>query len=202
MAICPDIPAEHRQAFLSEAEDNLKVWEQTLLSLEKEPTDKELLNKLFRAVHTLKGCAGFVSCDLMLELTHELESVLQGARDQGMALGPDVIELMFAGLDLVKAMTTALAAGTDFQGDLQPLIARARSFGAPPPLPSPRAASRNPVPRPPPSSSGWRSRPSRRKPTCAACSFAASWRKSGRSWISARPWKTCACARRTSASRC
>jgi two-component system chemotaxis sensor kinase CheA len=91
MAICPDIPAEHRQAFLSEAEDNMKVWEQTLLSLEKEPTDKELLNKLFRAVHTLKGCAGFVSCDLMLELTHELESVLQGARDQGMALGPDVI---------------------------------------------------------------------------------------------------------------
>ena len=130
MAICPDIPAEHRQAFLSEAEDNMKVWEQTLLSLEKEPTDKELLNKLFRAVHTLKGCAGFVSCDLMLELTHELESVLQGARDQGMALGPDVIELMFAGLDLVKAMTTALAAGTDFQGDLQPVIARARSFGA------------------------------------------------------------------------
>jgi two-component system chemotaxis sensor kinase CheA len=130
MAICPDIPAEHRQAFLSEAEDNMKIWEQTLLSLEKEPTDKELLNKLFRAVHTLKGCAGFVSCDLMLELTHELESVLQQARDQGMALGPDVIELMFAGLDQVRAMTAALAAGTDFQGDLEAVIARARSFAA------------------------------------------------------------------------
>jgi hypothetical protein len=47
-----------------------------------------------------------------------------------MALGPDVIELMFAGLDQVRAMTAALAAGTDFQGDLEAVIARARSFAA------------------------------------------------------------------------
>jgi two-component system chemotaxis sensor kinase CheA len=152
MAICPDIPAEHRQAFLSEADDNMKIWEQTLLSLEKEPTDKELLNKLFRAVHTLKGCAGFVSCDLMLDLTHELESVLQQARDQGLALGPDVIEVMFAGLDQVKAMTAALAAGTDFHGDLEAVIARARSFGAAaaPPAGAPGSAAGEASPQPEP----------------------------------------------------
>ncbi len=128
MRICPDIPAEHRQAFQSEADDSVKLWEQTLLSLEKEPSDRELLNKLFRAVHTLKGCAGFVECQVLLELTHELESVLQEARDQGLALGPDVIELMFAGLDLVKGLIAALAADGEFEGDVAAVIARARAF--------------------------------------------------------------------------
>ena len=146
MALCPDIPAEHRQAFLSEADDLVKTWEQTLLGLEKEPTDQELLNKLFRAVHTMKGCAGFVSCDLVLELTHELESVLAAARDRGQALGPDVIELLFAGLDQVKAVMAALAAGTDFEGDVEAVIARARSFAAPAPE-APRAEAAAPQPK-------------------------------------------------------
>jgi len=124
MALCPDIPAEHRQAFLSEADDLVKTWEQTLLGLEKEPTDQELLNKLFRAVHTMKGCAGFVSCDVVLELTHELESVLAETRDRGQALGPDVIELLFAGLDQVKAVMAALAAGRELPGALWIIDAR------------------------------------------------------------------------------
>jgi two-component system chemotaxis sensor kinase CheA len=148
MAICPDIPAEHRQAFLAEAEDHVKNWEQTLLSLETEPADRELLNKLFRSVHSLKGCAGFVGCEGMLELTHELESILQGARDQGQALGPEVIELMFAGLDQVKGMLAALAAGTEFAGDLDALIERARSFAAPEPVlqePPPDVGARPPA---------------------------------------------------------
>jgi len=87
MANCPDIPAEHRQAFLSEAEDHLRDWEQTLLRLESEPTDRELLNRLFRSVHTLKGCAGFVGCEVMLELTHALESLLQAARTRDSSSG-------------------------------------------------------------------------------------------------------------------
>jgi two-component system chemotaxis sensor kinase CheA len=128
MGICPDIPAEHRQAFLSEAEDHLKGWEQALLDLEANPTDRELLNGLFRSVHTLKGCAGFVGCEVMLELTHELESVLQRSRDQGQAFGPQVIELMFEGLDLAKGMVAAMAADGEFDGDLGALLARARSL--------------------------------------------------------------------------
>ncbi len=147
MGICPDIPAEHRQAFLSEAEDHLRSWEQTLLSLESEPADAELLNQLFRSVHTLKGCAGFVSCEVMLELTHELESTLQEARDRGQALGPKVIELMFDGLDLAKGMVAAMAAGGDFDGDVEGLVARARALSAPPAGEGegsrPRAASRS-----------------------------------------------------------
>ncbi len=147
MAICPDIPEEHRQAFLSEADDHLKSWEQTLLSLEGKPTDKELLNRLFRSVHTLKGCAGFVGCEVMLELTHELESLLQEARDQGRALGPEVIELMFEGLDQAKGMVAALAAGRDFEGDVDGLIARARYWATPQPAGTesrPQAAARSP----------------------------------------------------------
>jgi two-component system chemotaxis sensor kinase CheA len=57
-----DIPNENRQVFLAEAEDHLRIWEQTLLSLEREPANAELLSELFRSIHTLKGCAGFVGC--------------------------------------------------------------------------------------------------------------------------------------------
>jgi two-component system chemotaxis sensor kinase CheA len=133
MDICPDIPAEHRQAFLSEAEEHLKSWEQTLLSLEADPADTKLLNGLFRSVHTLKGCAGLVGCEVLLRLTHELESLLQEARDLGQTLGPGVIELLFDGLDLAKGMVAAMASGSGFDGDVEALIARARSFAGPRP---------------------------------------------------------------------
>jgi two-component system chemotaxis sensor kinase CheA len=123
-----DIPNENRQVFLAEAEDHLRIWEQTLLSLEREPANAELLSELFRSIHTLKGCAGFVGCEEMQRLAHELESDLQVVRENNLPLEPGLIEVLFAGLDMIKRMVSALAEDTVFDGNIEGLVSRARAM--------------------------------------------------------------------------
>jgi two-component system chemotaxis sensor kinase CheA len=116
------------ETFLSEAEDHTRVWEQTLLDLEKGPEDTELMGRLFRSIHTLKGCAGFVGCEQLQELTHELESALQAVREGQARLEGQLIDALFDGLDLTKRLIASLVEGTDFDGDIEGLVARVRSL--------------------------------------------------------------------------
>ena len=101
MAICPDIPAEHRQAFLSEAEDNMKIWEQTLLSLEKEPTDKELF------VDTLGEVANMI--------TGNATSLLNRRKDYSLTITtPAIITGSQVSVRLVPTPTVALGMYTPY----------------------------------------------------------------------------------------
>ncbi|UCF97560.1 MAG: chemotaxis protein CheW [Spirochaetaceae bacterium] len=117
-----------KETFLSEAEDHTRVWEETLLELEKNPGDMELLGRLFRSIHTLKGCAGFVECEPLQALTHELESILQEVREDQVQLEASLIDALFDGLDLTKRLVSALAEDSGFDGDIGGLILRARSM--------------------------------------------------------------------------
>ena len=71
------------QTFRAEAEEIFGRMEQALVALEARPGDEELLHGLFRDAHTLKGSAGLVSFDLVRDVAHDLESVLERLRDQG-----------------------------------------------------------------------------------------------------------------------
>ena len=64
------------QAFTQEASDLLEQSEDTLLHLEDNPNDPELINALFRAVHTIKGAAGLFGFDAVVEFTHVTENVM------------------------------------------------------------------------------------------------------------------------------
>ncbi len=123
-----EIPDEHKEIFLAEAEDHLRIWEQALLSLEREPSDRELLNKLFRSIHTLKGCAGFIECEEMQRLTHELESDLQAVRESGIPIGPELVEVLFDGLDMIKRLIGALAEDSEFDVDIEAVVSRAQGL--------------------------------------------------------------------------
>ena len=72
-----EVKDEYRNIFLEESQDQLQEWEDSILSLEKSPSDGETIDRLFRAVHTLKGSAGFVGFEGIQNLTHELETKLQ-----------------------------------------------------------------------------------------------------------------------------
>jgi len=55
-----EVKAEYLAIFSEEASDQLREWEESLLALEKSPGDREQINGMFRAIHTLKGSAGFI----------------------------------------------------------------------------------------------------------------------------------------------
>jgi len=102
---------EYKGLFLDESQVQLQEWEEALLSLEKAPADRELINRIFRAIHTLKGSAGFVGMAPLQKLAHEIETGLQAVRDGQAALCPEMVQILFEGLDASRKLVDAFASG-------------------------------------------------------------------------------------------
>ncbi len=93
--------------FVQEAGEHLETLENDLVSLEANPNDSALLNRLFRAIHSVKGTAGFFGLTPITNLAHVMESVMALVRDGRMAATRDLINLFLAGSDKLKAMVLA-----------------------------------------------------------------------------------------------
>src|SRR5271157_3356243 len=102
-----EVKAEYLAIFSEEASDQLREWEQSLLALEKSPGAKEPLNNMFRAIHTLKGSAGFIGFDSLQKMAHALESSLSSVRDGARPCDSVLGDLLFKGLDLARTMIDA-----------------------------------------------------------------------------------------------
>ena len=90
--------------FLEETMENLEVLEEGFIELEKSPEDKEWIDSVFRAMHTIKGGAGLMGFEAISEIAHQLENVLDQVRDGSSAYTDDVATAMFQGYDLLKKM--------------------------------------------------------------------------------------------------
>lgn len=97
------------EAFFAEAGELLTRMEESLLQLESEPENDELINDIFRAAHTIKGTAGVFGFDDVVQFTHEVESVLDRVRDGQMQVSNDVIGLLLRNKDHIGALVRAVA---------------------------------------------------------------------------------------------
>jgi len=97
--------------FLEEARDLIQQAEAALLELDQGATDPEILNGLFRAIHTLKGSAGLFALDAFVAFTHQQESLIMRVRDAGEQLAQAQISALLGGLDVLRAEVARLAAG-------------------------------------------------------------------------------------------
>lgn len=97
------------EAFFAEADELLTRMEESLLQLESEPDNDELINDIFRAAHTIKGTAGVFGFDDVVHFTHEVESVLDRVRDGQMRVDNDVIGLLLRNKDHIGALVRAVA---------------------------------------------------------------------------------------------
>ena len=82
------------QTFFAEAADLLDAMEASLLRLESDNQDRETLNELFRAVHTIKGSAGIFGLDDIVSFTHRVENLLDMARDGKLLLESNLLSLL------------------------------------------------------------------------------------------------------------
>jgi two-component system chemotaxis sensor kinase CheA len=101
--------------FVQEANEHLETLENDLVALEASPQNAELLNRLFRAIHSVKGTAGFFGLTPITDLAHVMESVMALLRDGRMIANRDLINLFLSGTDKLKAMVAMpdQAASTD-----------------------------------------------------------------------------------------
>lgn len=97
--------------FLGEAREHLGAAEAAALELENQPDDSELINTIFRAFHTIKGVAGFLHLNPVVELAHSAEFLLDAARSGGVKLTPANLDLILRANDLLSSMIGALSGG-------------------------------------------------------------------------------------------
>jgi two-component system chemotaxis sensor kinase CheA len=104
--------------FLAEARENLDSIEVDILALEENPSDVEVIHRIFRPFHTIKGVSGFLNLKQVHTLSHRVEDLLDRARNNTMAMTQDVIDMVLEAVDLLKALLNAIekeAAGEPHQ---------------------------------------------------------------------------------------
>jgi two-component system, chemotaxis family, sensor kinase CheA len=102
--------------FFNESTDQLEVAEQCLLLLERNESDldrKEKINELFRAVHSIKGSSGTLGFDVIANVSHEFESLLEQVRNGSKELDEELTGLCYAALDLLSAMIVGARDGLE-----------------------------------------------------------------------------------------
>ncbi len=100
--------------FLVEAFELIEQMDQDLVELESNPDDLELLNGIFRVAHTVKGSSSFLNFDILTELTHHMEDVLNKARKDELKITPDIMDVVLKSVDMMKALLEAIKErGTD-----------------------------------------------------------------------------------------
>jgi two-component system chemotaxis sensor kinase CheA len=107
--------------FIEESKEHLQEIELGVLALEESPEDEESLNAIFRAFHTLKGGSGFLNLGPINRLAHELESLLELARQHQLRLEGNAINLVLGGADTLKAMVEAVQRQVTGADPLQPI---------------------------------------------------------------------------------
>lgn len=100
--------AKYRDLFVSETREHLVNLNRALLALEKSPGNQALLDEVFRSMHTIKGMAASIGQDLVAELTHQAETLLDRMRKRQVPVSSAQIDLMFEALDFLEAAVTAI----------------------------------------------------------------------------------------------
>ncbi len=90
--------------FLTESNENLSRLNQKIVEIEKSPDDMEILNSIFRTIHTIKGTCGFLGLERLGSVAHAAESVLDQARDGRLAMDPRTVTLVLAAVDLITSI--------------------------------------------------------------------------------------------------
>jgi two-component system chemotaxis sensor kinase CheA len=105
------------QDFLVEAFELIEQLDQDLVELESNPDDLDLLNRIFRVAHTIKGSSSFLNFDVLTELTHHMEDVLNKARKDELKVTPEVMDVVLPSIDMMKGLLEQIKnTGTDQDG--------------------------------------------------------------------------------------
>ena len=118
---------EIMEDFLIEAFEMIEELDQDLVELESNPEDLDLLNKIFRVAHTIKGSGSFLNLDVLTRLTHHMEDILNKARKGELKITSDIMDVILESVDMMKALLENIRdTGTDVTDDIdiEPVVAK------------------------------------------------------------------------------
>jgi len=123
------------QEFLVESEELLQRMDQDMVSLESAPKGEELLNRIFRALHTIKGTSGFLGFEPVVRLSHRAEDVLNDLRKGEIQLSKPMTDALLRARDQLGIMLGDIRQGGPKDYAIDPLVAELEAVRKPGEIP-------------------------------------------------------------------
>jgi two-component system chemotaxis sensor kinase CheA len=118
--LCED--QELLEGFLAETTELLEKMDDDLIALEKAPDNMELMNSIFRSIHTVKGASSFLGFELLVTITHKTEDVLNRLRKGELQVSPGIMDVILDAADHVKLLVNDIRNGEIIERDLGEII--------------------------------------------------------------------------------
>src|SRR5690625_4127112 len=113
---------QYLDVFIDESTEHLDVLYNQLVELEKNPTDKQVIEEIFRAAHTIKGMSATMGFEDVAHLTHYIENVFDGIRYDKIAVNAQIIDVLFSSIDKLNAMLEDISNGGDGKQDVKQIV--------------------------------------------------------------------------------
>ncbi len=127
----PPIDCEDQElleGFLTETTELIEKLDDDLITLEKSSDDTDLMNRIFRSIHTIKGASSFLGFDLLVKVTHKTEDVLNRLRKGELVVTPEIMDVILEATDLVKVLVSDIKAGEIQEREIDGTIAKLLPF--------------------------------------------------------------------------
>jgi two-component system chemotaxis sensor kinase CheA len=120
--LCED--QELLEGFLTETAELLEKMDDDLVALEKMPEETDLLNGIFRSIHTVKGASSFLGFDLLVKITHKTEDVLNRLRKDELKVTPEIMDVILEAVDHIKLLVNDIRNGEIVERELDEIISK------------------------------------------------------------------------------
>jgi two-component system, chemotaxis family, sensor kinase CheA len=114
--------SQYLEVFIEESKENLQTCNEQLLELEKNPQNLSIVNEIFRAAHTLKGMSATMGYEDLANLTHKMENVLDGIRNEKIHVSPEILDVVFKSVDDLEEMVLSISSGGDGKKDVTEVV--------------------------------------------------------------------------------
>lgn len=121
--------SQYKEMFVSEAREYLQNLNQSLLVLEKTPSEASVMQEIFRSAHTLKGMSASMGFKDMETLCHRMENLLDKVRNNQLSVDSELVNVLFECLDTLESMTDRIEADDTTPVDISSLLKKIDGYG-------------------------------------------------------------------------
>lgn len=114
--------SKYKKMFIDETMENITLVNDTLVSFEQDSEDKDAVQTLFRAFHSIKGMAASMNYQNILIISHKLEDLLDGLRSGKFGHSRELVDTLYSGADILEKMVRIIKEDSDEKVDTSPLI--------------------------------------------------------------------------------
>jgi two-component system chemotaxis sensor kinase CheA len=108
--------------FITEAEESLDKIEPLFVELEQRGEDKDMLDEIFRSMHTIKGAAGFLNFQSIVDVAHSSENLMKKLRDGDIELSKQLMDAILKSIDMLRLLLSHLQNKDGIEEDVSPLV--------------------------------------------------------------------------------